>query len=159
MASVSQFRSRGRAKGEQREGPAFLDDLLAMAGSLANSRKDYAATQLENLADAMRQFSETLPSLPTLKTYAETGADNLEDLANYVVESDLPDMISDARDLMRRHPLATFGGSIAAGLILTQVMQSRAETMRAAVRTRRQRQSSRGSRSQEQGSGDSSDSA
>ena len=44
---------------------AFLDDLLAMAGSLADSRKDYASAQLEDLADSVRQFSESLPALPT----------------------------------------------------------------------------------------------
>ncbi len=148
MASVSQFRGRGRARGEQqRESPAFLDDLLAMAGSLADSRKEYAAGQLENLADAMRQFSGTLPSLPTVKTYAETAAGSLDDLASYVVESELPEMIADARDFARRHPLVTFGGSVAAGIILTQLVQSRAETMRAAVRSRRQRQQARPSRS------------
>ena len=145
MANVSQSRGRGRSRGEQRrEGPAFLDDILAMAGSLASSRRENAAAQLEGLADAMRQFSDTLPSLPTVKTYAATAADTLEDLASYVVEKELPDIIADARDFAKRHPLVTFGGSIAAGVVITQMVQSRAGTMRAAVRTRRQRQPSRG---------------
>lgn len=141
-------RGRGRSRTEQgrggREGPAFLDDLLAMAGSLANSRKEYASDQLETLAESMRQFSDSLPALPTLKTYAESAADSLEDLASYVLESDLPDMIADARAFAQRHPLATFGGSVIAGIVMTQLVHARAESMRTVVRARRQRQSARG---------------
>ena len=131
-------RARGRSRSETRsEGPAFLDDLLAMAGSLAESRKEYASAQLEDLADTLRQFSESLPALPQVRSYAETAAHSLEDLAGYVLESDLPDMMSDARELARRHPLITFGGSVVAGVVITQLVQSRAETMRSALRTRR----------------------
>ena len=144
MATVSQFRSRSRARGESgREGPAFMDDLLSMAGSLANSRKEYAAAQLESLADSVRQFSDAMPSIPTVKAYATTAADSLEELANYVVESDLTDMVSDAREFTRRHPLATFGGSIAAGLVITQIVQSRAQSLRSEMGARRARSSTK----------------
>lgn len=138
MATGSQSRTRGRTRSDTgRDGPAFLDDLLAMAGTLASSRKEYAASQIEGLAESVRQFSEAIPSIPTVKAYADTAAESLEDLAGYVVESDLADMVADAREFTRRHPLATFGGSIAAGLVITQLVQSRAELMRSAVRSRR----------------------
>jgi hypothetical protein len=150
MATVSQFRARSRGRQEGgREGPAFLDDLLSMAGSLANSRKDYAAAQLESLASSVRQFSETMPEIPTVKAYAETAADSLDELADYVVESDLADMMADAREFTRRHPLATFGGSIAAGLVITQLVQSRAQSWRAQARPRRSAASARRGRSME----------
>ncbi len=147
MATASQFRARGRSRTETgREGPAFLDDLLSMAGSLANSRKEYAAAQLESLADSVRQFSDAMPAVPTVKSYATTAADTLDDLAGYVVESDLADILADAREFTRRHPLATFGGSIAAGLVITQIVQSRAQSLRADARPRRARSSSASSR-------------
>lgn len=136
MATGSQHRTRTRSD-TGREGPAFLDDLLAMAGTLASSRKEYAASQIESLAESVRQFSDAIPSIPTVKAYADTAAESLQDLAGYVVESDLADMVADAREFTRRHPLATFGGSIAAGLVITQLVQSRAELMRSAVRSRR----------------------
>ena len=143
--AVSQLRNRSRSSraDQGREGPAFLDDLLAMAGSLVNSRKDHASSQIEDLADSMRQFSDALPSLPIVKAYAEATADSLEDLAGYVLESDLPDIIADARQLARRHPLLTFGGSVVAGLVLTQLMQTRAESIRAARQVRGQRRRGR----------------
>lgn len=142
MATVSQFRARGRSRSSaEREGPAFLDDLLSMAGSLANSRKEYAAAQLESLADSVRQFGEAMPDIATVRAYATTAADSLDELADYVVESDLTDMVSDAREFTRRHPLATFGGSIAAGLVITQLVQSRAQSLRSAAVARRSRSS------------------
>lgn len=142
MATVSQFRARSRSRAEGgREGPAFLDDLLSMAGSLANSRKEYAAAQIESLADSVRQFSEAMPDIPTVKAYATTAADSLDELADYVVESDLTDMVADAREFTRRYPLATFGGSIAAGLVITQIVQSRAQSLRSSMGARRSRAS------------------
>lgn len=148
MATASQLRARSRSRTEtSRETPAFLDDLLSMAGSLANSRKEYAAAQLESLADSVRQFSDAMPAVPTVRSYATTAADTLDDLAGYVVESDLADILADAREFTRRHPLATFGGSIAAGLVITQIVQSRAQSMRAETRARRTRRTSGKSRS------------
>lgn len=148
MATASQLRARSRSRTEtSREPPAFLDDLLSMAGSLANSRKEYAAAQLESLADSVRHFSDAMPAVPTVRSYATTAADTLDDLAGYVVESDLADILADAREFTRRHPLATFGGSIAAGLVITQIVQSRAQSMRAETRARRTRRTSGKSRS------------
>lgn len=140
MATVSQSRARSRTKLEDaREAPAFFDDMLNMAGSLASSRKEYAAAQLESLADSVRQFTEAMPSIPTMKAYATTAADSLDELATYVTDSDLSEMVSDAREFTRRHPLATFGGSIAAGLVIAQLVQSRSASLREGGNGRRSR--------------------
>lgn len=144
MATASQFRARSRTRMEdEREGPAFFDDILNMAGSLASSRKEYAAAQLESLADSVRQFTEAMPSIPTMKAYATTAADSLDELATYVTESDLSEMVSDAREFTRRHPLATFGGSIAAGLVIAQLVQSRTSSLRNGEAGRRPRRASK----------------
>lgn len=128
---------------DEREGPAFFDDILNMAGSLASSRKEYAAAQLESLADSVRQFTEAMPSIPTMKAYATTAADSLDELATYVTESDLSEMVSDAREFTRRHPLATFGGSIAVGLVIAQLVQSRTSSLRNGEAERRPRRASK----------------
>ena len=157
MATVSQFRSRSRARPEsEREGPGFLDDLIAMAGSLANSRKEYAAAQLETLADSVRQFGDAIPAVPSMRAYATTAADSLEELAGYVVDSEVTEMVADARDFTRRHPFITFGGSVAAGLIITQIVQARAQSLRDSMSARRSRSSGRRARagSQQENGGD-----
>lgn len=157
MATVSQFRARSRSSSSREsEGPAFMDDLLAMVGSLANTRKEYAAAQLESLAGSVRQFSDAMPSIPTIKAYATTAADSLEELADYVIESDLADMVSDAREFSRKHPLATLGGSIAAGLVITQIIQARAQALRTGMSSRR-REASRRNRGSARSGGDKSE--
>lgn len=103
----------------------FIDDIMAMAGSLANSRKGYAADQLEALAGSVREFSEALPDMPNFKSYATAAADSFEGLASYVTESDLDTMMDDARQFARNHPMAMLAGSLAAGVIVTQMVQSR----------------------------------
>jgi uncharacterized phage infection (PIP) family protein YhgE len=145
MATVSQIRSRNRGRSDnRREGPALLDDMLNMAGSLANSRKEYAAAQLESLAESVRQFTDVMPEIPTMKAYAETAAESLDELAAYVTESDLSEMVADVKDFTRRHPLATLGGSIAAGLIITQLVQARtAPSFGSASHAARSRQTGR----------------
>jgi hypothetical protein len=140
MATAKRSRARKRARSiHENESPAFVDDIFAMAGSLANSRRAYAAAQLESLADSVRQFTDAMPNVPTVRAYATTAADSLEELAGYVTESDLNDMISDAREFTRRHPLATFGGSLAAGLLIAQLVQSRAPSSRAPHEAQRSR--------------------
>ncbi|MGQ0485327.1 MAG: hypothetical protein ACT4SY_08270 [Hyphomicrobiales bacterium] len=104
----------------------IFDDVLAMAGSLAKSRKDYAAGKLESLAGVVRDFSGALPDMPNFRAYASEAAHSLEGLADYVTESDLETMAGDAREFVRAHPMATLAGSIAAGIIVIQMMQARA---------------------------------
>ena len=104
----------------------MVDDLLAMAGSLASSRKDFASAKLETLAGAVRECSSAMPDISHVKAYASAAAESLDGLAAYVTESDLPTMVTDAREFARRHPLATLTGSIAAGVVISQMMQSRA---------------------------------
>lgn len=131
MAAESQSRSRSRVRDRDgRNGPAFFDDILNMAGSLAGSRKDYAAAQLENVADSVRLFTDAIPEIPTMKAYAEAAADSLEDLAAYVTESDLSEIAADLREFTQRHPLMTLGGSIVAGLVITQLVQARTSAIR-----------------------------
>jgi hypothetical protein len=99
--------------------------MLAMAGSLAGSRKNFAAANLESLARSARDFAGAMPDLPNVKAYASVAAESLERLANYVMDSDLETMAGDARKFARAHPMATPAASIAGGLIVTQMIQMR----------------------------------
>lgn len=136
MAAVSQVKTRSRSRsGREDGGPAFIDDLVAMAASLANGRKAYAAAQLQGIAESVRQFSASIADIPTVKAYSETAAESLDDLADYLVEREVLDMIDDAREFSRHHPLIMLGGSIAAGLVITQLVQARAQLLRSGRRS------------------------
>ena len=134
-------RRNGRANG----GGSYnlVDDLLAMAGSLASSRKDFASSKLETMAGAVRECTSAMPDIPHVKAYASAAAESLDGLADYVMESDLPAMVADAREFARRHPVATLTGTIAAGVVIGQLLQSRAAPAPAAV-PRRSRKSAAG---------------
>lgn len=118
-------RSSNRTGNGEQPGYRFIDDIMAMAGSLANSRKGYAADKLDALAESVREFSEALPDMPNFRSYASAAADSFEGLASYVTESDLDTMMDDARQFARRHPMAMLAGSIAAGVIAAQMVNSR----------------------------------
>jgi hypothetical protein len=132
MATSSKARKRPGASYSGSYG--IFEDVLAMAGSLANSRRDYAAGKLETFAESVRECAGAMSGIPNLKAYAGAAAESLEGLAGYVTESDLQTMAIDAREFARRHPLATLAGSIAAGVIATQMMQSRTAPLRQAAK-------------------------
>lgn len=121
-----------KTRGNRRNGGAsggnsyrIVDDLLAMAGSLAGNRKDFASAKLETLAGALRECSSAMPGIPHVKAYASAAAESLDGLAGYIMECDFPTMVADAKEFARRHPMATLTGTIAAGVVISQMMQSR----------------------------------
>ena len=124
MATSSTNRHNGGANGGNSY--RMVDDLLAMAGSLASSRKDFASAKLETLAGAVRECSSAMPDIPHVKAYASAAAESLDGLAGYIMECDFPTMVADAKEFARRHPMATLTGTIAAGVVISQMMQSRA---------------------------------
>lgn len=129
MAVAPKRASKRGRNAQRRPAPGFMDDVLAMAGSLADSRNDHAAAQLETLAASLRQFGESVPSLPFIGSYAGAAAEGLDDLSGYVQDNDLAGMIADARELARRYPLAAFGSSVVAGLVITQFLQARGSSV------------------------------
>lgn len=116
-----------RRKGGPNSGGSYriFDDVLALAGTLVSSRKDFAAAKIESLGQSVRDFAGTMPDMPNFKTYASASAESLEGLANYIMDSDLKTMAEDARVFARAHPMATLAGSIAAGIVATQMTQMR----------------------------------
>lgn len=136
MTTSSRTRSskrNGRSNGNGRSYRIF-DDVLAMAGSLANSRKNFAAAKLELLAQSARDFTGAMPDIPNVKVYARVAVESLDGLADYVMDSDLETMAGDAREFARAHPMATLAASIAGGMIITQMMQMRTSPSSPATR-------------------------
>ncbi|MFZ5675847.1 MAG: hypothetical protein ACOZAM_23055 [Pseudomonadota bacterium] len=100
----------------------LFDDALSLASTLAESRKRAGADKIVEFAEATRHFGETLDDFPQLRAYSDTAADNLDDLADYVAETDIPDMLDDFAGFARRQPVATLTLGVAAGLAVTQLM-------------------------------------
>ncbi len=123
-----------------------LDDILALAGTLLRSRKDYGADKLNSLAQATREYANSLSDAPSLHSYVASASENIDELADYVMHTEIDQIIQDAGNFARRHPIATLGVTIGVGLLAGNMMRGSRSTSTAA-NSRRASSSSRTSRS------------
>lgn len=100
----------------------LLDDALSLASTLAEDRKRAGADRIVELATATREFGANLDEFPQLRHYSDVAADNLDDLADYVLQTDFPEMIDDFAGFAKRQPIATLTLGVAAGLAFTQLV-------------------------------------
>ena len=115
---MAKKRSKSSRTAPRRNGNrhGIYDDVVALASSLMRSRKDYGADKLDSLAEATREFAAALPEMPTLRVYVNSAAERLDELSGYMMNTEFDDMFEDAGEFARRHPMATFGIAIAAGV-------------------------------------------
>jgi hypothetical protein len=97
-------------------------DAIGLAGSLLRGRQEMGAEKIDSLAAAARDFAGQLPDIPNIQNYAHAAADQMETLANYVAETPLEEMVSDAGAFAKRYPLATAAFAVAAGFGLTRLL-------------------------------------
>lgn len=125
MATSSKTRKSSRrqtAAGSQTGSHRIIDDVMALAGTLARGRKDYGAEKLQSLAESTRAFAASMSDLPNLRGQATYAAESLEGLAEYVLHTDLEQMVADAGTFARRHPMAALAAAVAAGLAATRLL-------------------------------------
>jgi hypothetical protein len=118
MAKATKTRRNKGANGSHR----LFDDVLALAGTLARGRKDFGAEKLNSLASSTRDFAASMSDLPNLKIHVATAADSLESLSDYVMHTEIEQMMGDAGTFARRHPFATFAATVAAGVAVSRFM-------------------------------------
>jgi hypothetical protein len=113
------YRNANAALGSSRR---IFDDVLALAGTLAQGRKDLGADKLHSLASLTRDYAASMTDLPNLRVQVASAADSLEGVADYVMHTEIEQMIGDAGTFARRHPLATLAVTVAAGMAASQLM-------------------------------------
>ena len=115
-----------RSTGRQSNG--FYDRLLGNAayfsGAIARTGLEYGAEKIQSLAGLARNYSEEQASTPHIQEYAELAADSLDDLANYVSDTDIEVMLEDARDFAYRHPWAVVSAGLIGGVLAAQVLRT-----------------------------------
>jgi hypothetical protein len=99
-----------------------LDDALSLASTLADSRKLAGADRIVELASATREFGASLNDFPQLRRYSDQAAESLDDLADYIARTEIPDMLDDFAGFAKRQPVATLTLGVAAGLAFTQLV-------------------------------------
>jgi len=124
----------------------IFDDALSLAATLAEGRKQVGADRIIELASAARDFGARLDDFPQLRSYSDTAADNLDDLADYVARTEISDMIDDFASFARRQPMAALTLGVAAGLAVTQLMHGWPVLMNSRGKSSNGRQRKRGRR-------------
>src|SRR4029450_8294704 len=85
----------------------MFGDVLSMASALAGSRKHLAAERLNELASATRNLTSSVEELPYLRDYTDAAAERIDELADYVDRTDIPEMLEDIAAFAKRQPMAT----------------------------------------------------
>lgn len=101
----------------------IFDDILALATTIARSRKDFGAEKLQSLASATRDYAASLTDMPSMRAHVVSASDSIEGLAGYVMHTDISHMVRDAGTFARRHPLATLGLTLVAGIAASQLFR------------------------------------
>jgi predicted transcriptional regulator len=125
MAATRKRSRRSAALRRENYGQRMFGDVLSMASTVAESRKHQAAERLSELASAARNFTNTVEDLPYLRDYTDAAANRIDELAEYVDRTDVPEMLDDIASFAKRQPMATLALGLAAGLVTTQLMRGR----------------------------------
>lgn len=98
------------------------------AMSLVNQQTDRAAESVASVAQALRQagnqLSQNEQGAASLGQYANTAADQIENISGYLRDADVGRMLRDIEDFGRREPALFLGGALAAGLLLARFFKS-----------------------------------
>lgn len=124
MASKKRSGRRRSRSARDNYGQGMFGDVLSMASALAGSRKHLAAERLNELASATRNLTSSVEELPYLRDYTDAAAERIDELADYVDRTDIPEMLEDIASFAKRQPMATLALGVAAGLVTTQLMKS-----------------------------------
>lgn len=123
---MAQKRKARPNKARSRNGSThrMFDDILALAGSLMSSKKDWVADRVSTLSTATHAYADALNDIPGVGPYANLTAESFDDFAQYLNESDFNDMLRDGSIFAKRHPVPTLAGAIIAGIIATQIYRT-----------------------------------
>ena len=100
----------------------FYSDIISLAGSLLRSRQESGAEKIGSVAEATRNFAGDFEDTPHVQTYINAAAEQMETLSDYVSETSLEDMVSEAAVFAKRYPLATMSFAAAAGFGIIRIV-------------------------------------
>lgn len=107
------------------KGGELMEQAKSTATTQANSQKQRAAEGLTSAADAIRQVSDKMrQDQPALANATAMAADRTQDIARYLQQTDVNDMIRGVEDFARRQPLLFLGGAFAIGLIGSRFLKA-----------------------------------
>ena len=96
------------------------------AQRVASDTKETAANRLGGYSSAFHESAKSFEEQdPNVAWATHRIADRVQSFADYVRNSDLNDLRTDAESFARRHPVAFFGGLMVAGLVVGNLLKAR----------------------------------
>jgi len=112
-------------KVQEKAGPV-VEQVQQQAQTQLTTQKDRAAEGLGSVAQALRQTGEHLRNdqQAAVASYAEQATQKVDQLASYLRERDLGDMVGEVERFARREPALFLGGAFVAGVLAARFLKS-----------------------------------
>jgi glucan phosphorylase len=96
------------------------------ARNMATERKTQVAAQLDSVAQAFRSSGNELRSAQqgSVASYMDRAAEEVNQIAHYLNDRSIDDMLTDAEDFARRQPELFLGGAFALGVLAARFFKS-----------------------------------
>lgn len=108
----------------------IVNKVQQQAGTQLNRQKETAATELSQVANAVRRLRENLPQeeigpiARVVGDYGERAANSLERLSTYVRDKDPKQLLDDVQNFGRRQPALLLGGAFLLGFAGARLIRS-----------------------------------
>ncbi|MEX2571080.1 MAG: hypothetical protein WD737_07220 [Gemmatimonadota bacterium] len=113
--------AKEKARGKAEE---VRDRAADAAEERAAEQKYRAAESLGDVAHSLRTASEQMPQDNDVGRYMVQAADQVQNLANFLDNRDVAQMVDDVEDFARRQPTAFVGGAFALGVLGARFLKS-----------------------------------
>ena len=90
------------------------------AAAAIDDRRESLARGIDSAASTLHEKAESLPGGGRISSAAHSTAEAMEKTADYLRDQDLEAMLSDVRDVVKKHPGATLLTAAAVGFLLAR---------------------------------------
>lgn len=109
-------------KSTQHSSYQIFEDVLALAGSLAKLGKNITTSKIQSTAEAANEFIHSKVELPNLSSQLSSASENLGQISDYALNTDVKHLVDDASAFARKHPVTTLISVIAAGAVFSRLL-------------------------------------
>lgn len=104
----------------------IADQAREQAASRIGTQKDTAAAGLNSVAQALRQTGQTLREQDQagITSYIDSAASQVEQISNYLQQSDISQLVDDVESFARRRPALFLTGAFALGILGARFLKS-----------------------------------
>lgn len=117
---MAKSKRSGKRSRDDAGSPRVFVEVMELASSLFNNRRDFGANHLNALAKTTRDYATTMSNLPTMQEQVNLVSDNIENFSDYVLNTDLQRIVKDISVQARRRPSLTVGVAVVAGVVATR---------------------------------------